>query len=93
MRKSDSSGLIAPVSSREMSSSARENLFDRLERGVDILDQTGVLAGALALDQAGDIEPRGVERLQDVVARRGDEAGLGNIGVVGFAPWRAPARH
>ena len=43
-----------------------------------------VLAGALALDQAGDIKPRGIERLQDVVARGGDEARLGDVGVVGL---------
>ena len=42
-------------------------------------------AAVLALDQAGDVEPRRVERLQDVVARRGEEFGLGNIGLVGLA--------
>ena len=62
-----------------------ENLLHRLERGVDIVDQPAVVAPALALDQAGDVEPRRVERLQDVVARRGEEFGLGNIGVVGLA--------
>ena len=48
------------------------------------MHQIGVLAGALALDQAGDVEPRGVERLQDVVARGGEEARLGDVGVLGF---------
>ena len=43
------------------------------------------LAAALPLDQAGDVEPRGVERLQDVVARGGEKPGLGNVGLVGFA--------
>ncbi len=62
-----------------------ENLLHRLERGVDIVDQPAVVAAALALDQAGDVEPRRVERLQDVVARRGEELGLGNIGLVGLA--------
>ncbi len=84
MRKSAISGFIAPVSSREISSSAREYFFDRIERSVDVVHQVGILARALALDQAGDVEPRGVERLQDVVARGGDEARLGDIGVVGF---------
>ncbi len=62
-----------------------ENLLHRLERGVDIVDQPAVVAAALALDQAGDVEPRRIERLQDVVARRREEFGLGDIGVVGFA--------
>ena len=62
-----------------------ENFLHRLERGVDIVDQPAVAAAALALDQAGDVEPRCVERLQDVVARRGEELGFGNIGGVGFA--------
>ena len=61
-----------------------EYLFDRFERSIDVLHQTGVLAGTLALDQAGDVEARGVERLQDVVARRGDEARLRDVGLVGF---------
>ncbi len=43
------------------------------------------VAAALPLDQAGDIEARGVERLQDVVARRREEVGLGDIGLVGLA--------
>ena len=42
------------------------------------------LAGALALDQTGHVEPCGVERLQDVVACRRDEARLRDIGVVRF---------
>ena len=65
-----------------------ENLFDRFERGVDIRHQVGIFAVALALalplDQAGHVKPGGIERLQDVVARGGDEPGLGDIGVVGF---------
>ena len=69
-----------------------ENLLHRLERGVDIVDQPAVVAAALALDQAGDVEPRRVERLQDVVARRGEEPGLGNIGVVGLALGARQAR-
>ena len=42
------------------------------------------LAVALALDQAGHVEPRGIERLQDVVARGGEEAGLGDVGLLGL---------
>ena len=61
-----------------------EYLLDRFERGVDVADELGVLAGALALDQAGDVEPCGIERLQDVVARGGEEARLGDVGLVGL---------
>ena len=68
-----------------------EDLLDRVERGVDVADQLGVVAAALPLDQAGDVEPRGVERLQDVVAGRGEEPGLGDVGLVGVALAR-PAR-
>ena len=39
----------------------------------------------LAFDQAGDIEPRGVQRLQDVVAGRRQESRLGDAGVFGRA--------
>ena len=60
-----------------------DDLLDRVERGVDIADQLRRLRRSLALDQAGDVEPRGIERLQDVVAGGGQEAGLGNIGLLG----------
>ena len=62
-----------------------ENLFDRVERGIDIADQLSVVAAALPLDQAGDVEARGIERLQNVVARRGEEPGLGDVGLLGLA--------
>ena len=61
-----------------------ENLLDRFERRVDVRHQIGVFAGALALDQARHIKPRRIERLQNVVARRGDEARLRHIGFVGL---------
>ena len=69
-----------------------EDLLDRLERGIDVADESRVLAAALPLDQAGDVEPRGIERLQDVVARGGEKARLGDVGLVGLAPWRGRAR-
>ena len=43
---------------------------------------------AVALDQRRRIEARGVERLQDVVARRGEEPRLRDVGLLGLAPWR-----
>ena len=42
------------------------------------------LALVLALDQARHIKPRGVERLQNVVARGRQKPRLGNVGVVGL---------
>jgi hypothetical protein len=62
-----------------------QNLFHGFERGVDIGYQPRVLAAALPLDQAGDVKPRGVERLQDVVAGGGEEARLGNVGFLGLS--------
>ena len=62
-----------------------EDFLHRLERGIDVRDEARVLAAALALDQAGDVEPRGVERLQDVVARGGEEARLGKVRFLGLA--------
>ena len=46
---------------------------------------------ALPLDQAGDIEPRRIERLQDVVARRRQEARLGDVGLLGLGLGAASA--
>ena len=62
----------------------RENFLHRLERGVDVADQRAIVALVLALDQARHIKPRGVERLQNVVARGRQKPRLGNIGVVGL---------
>ena len=60
-----------------------EDLLHRLERGVDIGDEPRIFAAALALDQRGDIEARGIERLQDVVAGGGEEPRLGDVGLFG----------
>ena len=63
-----------------------EDFLDRLQRVVDVLDQPRILAAAvLPLDQARDIEPRRVERLQDVVAGGRQEARLRDVGVLGGA--------
>ena len=61
-----------------------EDLLDRVERGVDVLRERRIAGVAVALDQRGRVEARGVERLQDVVARRGEEAGLRDVGLVGL---------
>ena len=62
-----------------------ENFLHGLERGVDVRDELRVLAAALTLDQAGHVEARRIERLQDVVARGGEEARLGDVGLLGLA--------
>ena len=81
MRKVDDLRLHgAGVEPRNIEQRAKDFL-DRVERGVDVADELRVVAAALPLDQAGDIEPRRIERLQDVVARGGQEAGLGDIGL------------
>ena len=62
-----------------------EDFLHRFQRGVDIVDQRPIVGAALALDQAGDVKPRRVQRLQYVVAGGGQELGLGNVGGVGLA--------
>ena len=61
-----------------------EDLLDRVERGVDVLGERRVAGVPVALDERGRIEARRVERLQDVVARGGEEAGLRDVGLVGL---------
>ena len=63
-----------------------EDFLDRLQRGVDVAREADALLRAglgRALGQRTRIEPRGVERLQDVVAGGGEKARLGEIGVLG----------
>ena len=84
MRKSAISGFIAPVSSREMSSSAVKISSTASSEASMFCTRSASSPAALALDQAGHVKPRRVERLQNVVARRGDEARLRDVGVVGF---------
>src|SRR6266702_1705089 len=62
-----------------------EDLLDRLQRVVDVLDQARILAAVLALDEARHIKPRRVERLQDVVAGGGEKPGFRDAGVFGGA--------
>ena len=61
------------------------HLFDRLKGIVDVFDQARILAAVLALDQARDIQPRRVQRLQDVVAGSREKARLRDAGVLGRA--------
>ena len=57
----------------------RDDVLHRLERSIDIVDEAGLLAGVAALDEARHVEARGVERLEDVVARRGEEPRLRDV--------------
>ena len=57
-----------------------EDFLDRFQRSIDVADQLTVGSGAAALHEAGDIEPRRVKRLQDVVAGGGEEARLRGVG-------------
>ncbi|BAM86795.1 hypothetical protein S58_07820 [Bradyrhizobium oligotrophicum S58] len=79
--KLDTCGVIAPGDVEQ----GAEDLLDRFERVVDVLDQPRVFAGRLPLDQAGDVEPRRIQGLQDVVAGRREEARLGDVGILGGA--------
>ncbi len=78
-------GVIAPASSREMSSSAPRISSIASSESSMFSTSRDILAAALPLDQARDIEPRRVQRLQDVVAGGGQEARLGDVGVFGRA--------
>ncbi len=62
-----------------------EQLLDLVERAVDIADKARVFTADLALDQARDVEPRRIQRLQQVVTRGGEEAGLRQVGFVRLA--------
>src|SRR4029079_4172664 len=50
-----------------------KDVLDGAERSIDVADQFAVGSPRFALDQARREEPRGIERLQDVVACCGDE--------------------
>ena len=83
MRKLTNSGRIAPVSSREMSSSAPKISSTASSEASTLPIRRASSPSPLPLQQRRDIEPRGVERLQNVVAGGGEEAGLGDIGLFG----------
>ena len=63
-----------------------EQSVDRLERQLDVLDQTLGALRQLGLGQGGQEQPGGVERLQQIVRGRGEEAGLGEVGGIGRGP-------
>ena len=64
-----------------------DDLLDRLERDVDIAGEIFALLGVdlvHAFGQRARVKPRRVERLQNIVAGRGEETRLGEIGGVGL---------
>ena len=72
-----------PASSREMSSSAVEQAVQRLDRAVEVLDQALRLGVHAACAQRADEHAQRVHRLAQVVAGRGQEARLGDVGLFG----------
>ena len=62
----------------------RQDFLDRVEGGVDVFGEGGIALVAVALDEGSRIEARRVERLEDVVARRGEEARLRDVRLVGL---------
>ena len=59
-----------------------EDFLDRLEGIVDVFDQPRILAAVLAFDETRDIQPRRIERLQDVMAGGRQKPGLRDVGVL-----------
>ena len=62
-----------------------EDFLDGFQRVVNILHQPRVFAGALAFDQTCHVKARGIERLQNVVAGRGEKPRLRQVGIFGDA--------
>ena len=80
LRRDDASIELGDVEQRA------EQSVDRLERQLDVLDQTLGVLRQLGLGQGGQEQPGGVERLQQIVRGRGEEAGLGEVGGIGRGP-------
>ena len=62
----------------------REDFLHRFERGVDVPNQLAILRALHALDKSGGEQSCGVQRLQDVMARRRDEARLRQVRRLGL---------
>ena len=86
-------GLSAPESMREMSSSA--DMISSTAFSEASIDWASVAEPGAAgpLDQRRRIEPRRVERLQQVVARRRQEARLVAVGGIGLGARDSRARN
>ena len=84
MRKLDHCGFMAPVSRREMSSSAVRISSTASSEASMFSASVASPASLVALDERSRVEPRGIERLQDVVAGGGEKARLRDVGLVGL---------
>ena len=84
MRKLDHCGFMAPVSRREMSSSAVRISSTASSEASTFSARRRSPRVAVALDERGGVEAGRVERLQDVVAGGGEEARLRDVGLVGL---------
>ena len=62
-----------------------EQVLDRQQRRFDAIDQRPAFAGQPPLRQRRDEQSRRVERLQQIMAGRGEKAGLRQIGILGAA--------
>jgi hypothetical protein len=62
-----------------------DDFLDGLRRSVEIGHERAILALTLALDETGDVKPRGVEGLEDVVAGGGQKMCLGDTGLFGLS--------
>ncbi len=85
MRKLDISGRIAPESRREISSSAPRISSTASSEASTFETSRASSPLPLPLHQAGHVEPRRIERLQDVVARGRQKPRLRDVGFLGFA--------
>ena len=79
------SGSSRPASRREISISAPRISSTASSEASMLRASVRLLAAERALDQARRIEPRRIERLQQVVAGRRQEARLVEVGLVGLA--------
>ena len=91
--KSRGCGSSPPASSRDMSSSAGQQVgrSNPARRGSAARVSRAATSRHLLRQRIGE-QVRGVQRLQQVVADRGEEAALRVVGALGLAPARPPAR-
>ena len=71
---------LARVEPRDVEERAQD-FFNRIERGIDVLREPHWFGLQRALDQTRGVQPRGVERLKQIVARRREEPSLRKIGL------------
>ncbi len=85
------SALITPASSLEISTRVPSEVSTS-SRELLTLRTSGTVCRLAALQQCAGEQPRRVERLQQVMADRGEELGLRQVGLLGLALGLAQAR-